>query len=245
MVGMHFLLFVMCFSIVLYIFSMWWSAYLECGKYTLIKSMCWRLTRIMVLMARSLMYSVSMILFLHLLFSMIPTPCLLSYVPAPIKMWLCCVSHSSAGSCLHVSFNRISSHLYPSSSVTNSSIFHLNALTSCFLKNDKGHFLVFQTYIFTSARRIVHDTMLHFTSSAASAFFFFAPFSYAAAGFIAVSQFSSQTQRNISINDAVLESSSSFASCVFYFFLLRHHCHFCSFSFVLVIRLRLSCGSSC
>ena len=35
-------------------------------------------------MARSLMYSVSMILFLHLLFSMIPTPCLLSYLPAPI-----------------------------------------------------------------------------------------------------------------------------------------------------------------
>ena len=28
-------------------------------------------------------------------------------------------------------------------------------------------------------------------------------------------------------------------------FLLHHHCHFCSFSFVLVIRLRLSCGSSC
>ena len=60
--------------------------------------------------------------------------------------------------------------------------------------------------------------MLRFTLSAASAFFFFVPFSYAAAGFIAVSQVSSQTQRNISINDAVLESSSSFASHVFHFF---------------------------
>ena len=35
-------------------------------------------------------------------------------------------------SCLHVSFKKIASHLYPSSSVTNSSIFHLSALTSCF-----------------------------------------------------------------------------------------------------------------
>ena len=99
------------------------------------------------------------------------------------------------------------------------------------------------TYIFTSARRIVHDTMLHFTLSTASAFFFFVPFSYAAAGFIAVSQFSSQTQRNISINDAVLESSSSFASCVFYFF-----CFVIIVIFAvspLVVRLRLSCGSSC
>ena len=41
-----------------------------------------------LLWTRSLMYSVSIIIFLHLLFSMIPTPCLLSYYPAPMKMWL-------------------------------------------------------------------------------------------------------------------------------------------------------------
>ena len=37
--------------------------------------------------------------------------------------------------------------------------------------------------------------MLRFTLSAASAFLFFVPFSYAAAGFFAVSQVSSQTQQ--------------------------------------------------
>ena len=111
MIGMYFLLFIMCFSIVLYIFSMWWSAYFECGKDTLINLMCWRLTKIVVVTARSLMYSMSIILFLHLLFNIIPTPCLLSYVPAPTKMCLCCVSHNSAGSFFHVSFKKMASHL--------------------------------------------------------------------------------------------------------------------------------------
>ena len=39
------------------------------------------------------------------------------------------------------------------------------------------------THIFTSARRFVHDTMLRFTWSAASAFLFFVSFSDAAASF--------------------------------------------------------------
>ena len=57
-----------------------------------------------------------------------------------------------------------------------------------FLKNDKGHFLVFWLFIlffsrtwtrtFTSARHFVHDTMLRFTLSAGSAFLFFVRFSF-------------------------------------------------------------------
>ena len=79
----------MCFSIVLYIFSMWWSACFEWRKYTLINLMCLTVHQDRGSeMARSLMYSVSIILFLHLLFSIIPTPCLLSYFPAPMKMCL-------------------------------------------------------------------------------------------------------------------------------------------------------------
>ena len=62
----------MCFS--MYIFSMWWSAYFEWEKYTLINLMCCRLNKIVVVMALSLMYSVSVILCLHLMFSIIPTP---------------------------------------------------------------------------------------------------------------------------------------------------------------------------
>ena len=88
------------------IFSMWWSAYFEWVKTTLINLMCRRMTKIVVVMARSLMYSVSMILCFHLLFNIIPTPCLLSNFPDPMKMCLWCVSHISACSCLHVSLNR-------------------------------------------------------------------------------------------------------------------------------------------
>ena len=88
--------------------------------------------------------------------------------------------------------------------------FQLSALTSWFffLKNNKRHFLVFWVFIlffsrtwtrtFTSARRFIHDTMLRFTLSAASAFLFFAPFSFAAAVVVAVSLVFSRTQRNIS-----------------------------------------------
>ena len=53
-----------------------------------------------------LMYPVTIILFLHLLFSMIPTQCLLSFFPAHMKMFIWCVwcvSHNLVGSCLHVS----------------------------------------------------------------------------------------------------------------------------------------------
>ena len=63
------------------------------------------------------------------------------------------------------------------------------------------------THIFTSARHFVRDTMLRFTLSAASAFLFFARLSFAAAVVVAVSLVFSQTQRNISINGAMLESS--------------------------------------
>ena len=128
--------------------------------------------------------------------------------------------------------------------------FHLSALTSCFLKNDKSHFLVFWVfilflsrtwaYIITSARHFVHDTMLRFTLSAASAFLFFARLSFAAAVVIVVSLVFSQTQRNISINGAMLESSSSFSFSGLPFFLFRHHCYFCCFSCVLVNRRQLS-----
>ena len=107
-------------------------------------------------------------------------------------------------------------------------VFHLSALISCFLNNG-SHFFVFWvvifflswrwTHIFTSARHFVHDTMLRFAQSAASAFLFFTLLSLAAAVVVAVSLNFSQTQRNISINGAMLESSSSsFSSQVFHSF---------------------------
>ena len=72
-------------------FSTWCSAYPEWWKYTLISLMRWKLTKIVVVMARSLMYSVSMILCRHFLFSIIPTPSLLSYFPAPMNTCLWCL----------------------------------------------------------------------------------------------------------------------------------------------------------
>ena len=41
---------------------------------------------IVAVMAHSLMYSVSIFFCRHFLFSIIPTPCLLSYFPAPMNM---------------------------------------------------------------------------------------------------------------------------------------------------------------
>ena len=74
--------------------------------------------------------------------------------------------------------------------------FHLSALTSCFLKNNECNFFVFSvvisflsltwTQIFASARHFVHDTVLRFALSAASAFLFFARLSFAAAAVVAV-----------------------------------------------------------
>ena len=52
--SVFFLQFVVCSSIVLYMFSTCWSAYPEWVKY-----MCWWFTTIVAVMARSLMYSVS------------------------------------------------------------------------------------------------------------------------------------------------------------------------------------------
>ena len=65
--GMYLLQFAVCFSIVLYISSMCWSAYPEWGKCTLISLMRWRFTTIVVVMARSLMYLVSINIFSPLL----------------------------------------------------------------------------------------------------------------------------------------------------------------------------------
>ena len=50
--GEQFLLSVVCFSIVLYILSTWWSAEPQCGKYTLISLMRWWFTTIVAVMAR-------------------------------------------------------------------------------------------------------------------------------------------------------------------------------------------------
>ena len=47
----------------------------------------------------------------HFLFSIIPTPCSLSYFPAPMNMCLWCVSKISDLSGLHVSLINIASHL--------------------------------------------------------------------------------------------------------------------------------------
>ena len=62
------------------------------------------------------------------------------------------------------------------------------------------------------------NTKLRFAQSAAPAFLFFALLSFAAAVVVAIFLSSSQTQRNISINGAMLESSSSFSSHVLHFF---------------------------
>ena len=102
-----FLQFVVCFSIVQYIFSTWWSAYPEWEKHALISLMHGWFATIAAVMARSLIYSVSIILCLHILFSIIPTPCLLSYFPAPMNMFVCCVSQISDLSGLHDEFKRL------------------------------------------------------------------------------------------------------------------------------------------
>ena len=75
--------------------------------------------------------------------------------------------------------------------------------------------------------------MLRFAQSAASAFLLFTLLSLAAAVVIAFFLNFSQTQRNISINGAMLESSSSFSSQVFH-----------SFSFVVIVVSAVShaCG---
>ena len=57
----HFLLLVVCFSIILCIFSTWWSAYPEWSKNTFTSLMRWWFTMIVAVMAHSLMYSVSII----------------------------------------------------------------------------------------------------------------------------------------------------------------------------------------
>ena len=78
------------------------------------------------------------------------------------------------------------------------SIFSLQCIDLMFfLMNNEDHFLVFWEFIlflnrtwvniFASARHFVHDTMLRFALSAASAFLFFAHLSFAAAVVIAIS----------------------------------------------------------
>ena len=124
----------------------------------------------------------SIIPFLHLLFNMVPTPCLLSYFPTLMKMCLWHVSNHWTGLCFHVSFNKIASHLYPSNSITNFSIFlnwvhwpyvlrkQIMKVTSLFF----GVFILILNRtladIFTSARDFLHDTTLCLAQNAASAF---------------------------------------------------------------------------
>ena len=106
-----------CFSIVLYIFF---------NVVVNISLMRWWFSTIVAVMAaRSLMHSVSIFLCLHFVFNMIPTPCWLSYFPAPMNMCFGCVSQSSDLSGLHVSFIHIATHLWPSSSQTISSTLSL------------------------------------------------------------------------------------------------------------------------
>ena len=111
-IGMYLLQFVVCFSIVLYIFQCDGPHIPSGWKYTLISLMRWRFTTIVAVMARSLMYSLSIILCLHFLFSIgFQHRGLLSYFPAPMNVCLWCVSQISDLSCLHVSLNDIASHL--------------------------------------------------------------------------------------------------------------------------------------
>ena len=102
--------------------------------------------------------------------------------------------------------------------------FHLSALTSCFLKNNECHFLVFWVFILFLSR-----TWTNIFTSLAVSFMkqcFVLPrvllplfFSSCFLPLLLLSSLlSSQTYRYISINGAMLESSSSFSSQVFHSF---------------------------
>ena len=102
------------FSIELYTFSTCWSAYPERGKYTLTNVIRCLLTVIDVAMARSLIYSVHLIFFRHVLFKSFASQCSFSNFPAPMQMGPCCDSHNSALFGLHVSESKRASHLQSS-----------------------------------------------------------------------------------------------------------------------------------
>ena len=87
------------------------SAYPEWKKDTLINLTRWWSTTIVLMMARSLMYSVSMICCRHFMSNTMPTPCLMSYFPAPMNMCFWCLFQISDLSGLHVSLINIASHL--------------------------------------------------------------------------------------------------------------------------------------
>ena len=71
----------------------------------------------------------------------------------------------------------------------------------------------------------IHEIILCLAQSAASAVLFFARLSFAAAVVVAIFLVFSQTQRNISINGAMLESSSSFSSQVFHIIIISAVSH--------------------
>ena len=179
--------------------------------------MCCRFTKIVVVMARLLMYSVSMILCLD---NIIPTPCLLSNFPDPMKM---CVLVST--------FHSI--ELRPICSLRARlpflRFFHSSALTSYFLQYNECNFFCF--FVSSSLFPVERPLAILFMTQCFVLLSVLLPLSFSSRFFpllllsslLSFSVFP-QTQRNISINGAMLESSSSFSSQVFHFLFRLHYC---------------------
>ena len=98
-------------TMILFLFSTWWSACSACVKYTL-DSFFLLNTRITAII-RSLLNSVHWILRFHFSFINIPTPCLSSTFPAYIYSWPQWDSHTFVFSGLDVVDYRTASHLTP------------------------------------------------------------------------------------------------------------------------------------
>ena len=124
-IGMHFLLFVVCFSVVLYIFLTWWSAYTELGEVH-----THQFDALVFYHDRCIDGPFVDVLGVDSFLS--PLLRLLSYFPASMKMCFWCVSQISDLSGLHVSLINIAFHLQPSNSHTITSILSLECIDLMF-----------------------------------------------------------------------------------------------------------------
>ena len=121
----------MTLRIASYVFLTWWSGYPLCGKYVLIKVIGCLLTDIDAAMTRSLTHSTQLTLFLHLLFTMIATPCLFTKLPDSTTTCPCSDSHISLFG-LHVSETTVTSNFAPYTSRNNSSNLSLELIDLLF-----------------------------------------------------------------------------------------------------------------